>query len=208
MLSVLLSALSDVIRPVISLFSDLSKDIVYAVLVILLLKALAEYLKNRVDPEWLATAHVQKAEKLSDVLQLDWEPYAYIMKQVLVKQGYKIAGSWVNWLSGIDIVAEKDRKRLIYRFGRSTAETITVQVLSDLQAKAQKSRADSCCAVTAGTVSSQAGQFAEQHSIEIVEHSAFVDLINNHLNGRLCSNAISGFPNPSEYSSDNDLMAA
>ena len=213
MVSVLISILTDFIATVKAYASNFGIEALGIIGLVIMLKISTEYFKNRYDTDWGALQVVSKARRLSEIMSLEWEPYAFLARHMLAGQGYKIIGSSVNDLSGIDIIAEKDGKRSLFRFGRSTAEVIYEREIRNLMIKAQQFKASAGFIVTPGDVSSSAERCQKNMPVTIVKSSELKMWFNQYAGGKLFVNSSNDQKNSdlsmsSFSSSDNETLAA
>lgn len=213
MVSVLISILADFAASAKAFFSGFGLEALGAVALVVILKIGAEYCKNRVEVDWGALHLVGQAKSLSQIMSLEWEPYAFLTRHLLIEQGYRTAGSFVNDLSGVDILAEKDGKRTMFRFGRSTAETIYAQEIQDLLIRAHQFNASAGCMVTPGNVSKSVEGYMNNIPITLVKRFEFIKWLNQYAGAKLYSahkidHDVNGFGLSSQTSSDNESRAA
>jgi|GEM_PF-6289368 len=212
MVSVLLSILADFADSAKAFFSGYGLEALGLLALVVILKVGAEFFKNRYEVDWNSLHLVSQAKNLSQIMIMDWEPYSFLTRHLLTEQGYRIIGSSVNDLSGIDIVAEKSGKRTLFRFGRSTAETIYSQEIRDLLIKAQQFNASSAYIVTPGEVSSSAEHSMKDAPVTLVNKSELIEWFNKFAGAKLHSISqngmdIGGIGLSSHSMSDNDLAA-
>lgn len=185
MVSVLLSILTDFAGTAKEYLSNFGIEALGVLLLVVILKIIAEYCRNRSDVDWTTLHLVSQVKSLSQIMVMDWEPYAFLARRLLTEQDYRIVGSSVNDLSGIDIVAEKGGKRILFRFGRSTAETIYEQEIHNLMLKSRQYNTSSGCIVTPGDVSNSAEHCMKDNQVTLVDKSELIEWFNQYAGTKL-----------------------
>lgn len=181
MVTTIVSILTDFATAAGSFLSGHITEILIFISAIIILRILADFFRNTPDTDWEAIKLSRKATSLQQIMSMSWESYSFICKEVLRKQSYKLTGASVNCLGGIDLLAEKAKKRTLFRFGRSKLEVIDVKDIQKLVLRMQQTRSEDCCIISIGKITRSAEDSCNGIPVKIVESDELAEWFNTNL---------------------------
>jgi restriction system protein len=130
--------------------------------------------------QWWRKRIFSKQHQLSDLYQLSWEQFEYLVREVFIKSGYRVkARGGAQADGGVDLEVYGNDKKIIVQCKHWKKNQVGVSVVREMLGVAVHERAHEVYIVTCGYFSRPAKDFAEDKPIHLINGYRLIEWIND-----------------------------
>ena len=127
--------------------------------------------------QWKKKSLFEKQTNLDSIKQLGWQAFELLISEAYRRKGYQVTDTKDGPDGGIDIILKKDGKETLVQCKHWKAQKVGVKEVRELNGIVAARGADKGILVTSGTFTTEAGDFSENTSIDLIDGESLVSLI-------------------------------